>query len=242
MIDMPGRPEDEMADFLGLFAKTCGAVCGHGAIIRSRPALATPPHDVSTLAPSRYANVKLLPRLATFGRQRMSGMMMRLFTRASVLVMTLSVCACAQNKDDINYLIRDPADAFGVGLREIELQGQEHLRMDGLGPGLEIEMVVGRWGDIGASIFMSGQAYKILGDRSVTISDSQTFGQTVANWVRPVETQSFVGETYKQLTTPGDTYNAEWEWEADPWIMRLQVGVRIQFLGLSNMNLSSIGL
>jgi hypothetical protein len=103
------------------------------------------------------------------------------------------------------------ADQFGRNIREISLSGNDSLTLDGIGPGLELEMDAFRWGPLGASLFLDGGAYRILGERSVRFSDTQSYPQLGG--------------------LPPETYTADWSFEADPWIFRAGVGLRLHWLG-----------
>jgi hypothetical protein len=103
----------------------------------------------------------------------------------------------------------------------IELSASRLQRFDGIGPGLEIEMDAFRWGPIGASLFLGGNAYKILGERSVRFSDSITYPNPTAS--------TPYAAPYGEI--PADTYTAEWSFEVDPWLYRAGVGIRFHWLG-----------
>ena len=94
-------------------------------------------------------------------------------------------------------------------LREIRLQGSGSGTFDGIGPGLDIEMDIGRFGPLGTSLFAGARFYYILGEREIAFGDSQPYDD--------------------QLGT--DQTRARWSFEADPWIYRLGLGLRFQWLG-----------
>jgi len=94
--------------------------------------------------------------------------------------------------------------------RLIELRGSDSQWFDGVGPGLEIEMDVHRVGTFGVSLYLDGYAYRVVGDRTVEFSDSQTFTDPLGG---------------------PDTYVANWSFEVDPWIYRAGLGFRIKWLG-----------
>jgi hypothetical protein len=94
-------------------------------------------------------------------------------------------------------------------LRETTLEGSDSQRFNGIGPGLELEMDVYRWGQLGVSLFLGARAYRVLGDRTISFSDSQQYIDELGN----------------------DLAVAEWEVEVDPWMYRGNLGIRFQWLG-----------
>jgi hypothetical protein len=95
-------------------------------------------------------------------------------------------------------------------LRPISLRASDTGEFDGIGPGIDVELDTGRFGPVGSSILVGAAAYGILADRSVDFSS-------------PTVTIS------DQLGT--DQHVAHFGFEADPWIYRLSVGFRLQWLG-----------
>jgi len=94
-------------------------------------------------------------------------------------------------------------------LREAGLSGSDSRYFNGIGPGLEVEMDVGRYGPLGVSLLLGARAYAILGDRTMTFSASQSFDDEIGM----------------------DTATADFETEVNPWIYRANVGLRFQWLG-----------
>jgi hypothetical protein len=88
---------------------------------------------------------------------------------------------------------------------------------NGIGPSLEIEMDVGRFGPLGVSLFLGGAMYRILGDRIVNLSD------TVSTDIERLSPSV--------VSLPADTYTANWSFEADPWMYSAAVGIRFHWLG-----------
>jgi hypothetical protein len=81
---------------------------------------------------------------------------------------------------------------------------------DGIGPALDIEMDTGRFGPIGSSLFAGVRVYNILGNRDVEIaSPVLSFNDPVGN----------------------DQTRARFTFEVDPWVYRVGVGIRFQWLG-----------
>jgi hypothetical protein len=115
-----------------------------------------------------------------------------------------------------------PSEGGGWGseLRTISLKNSRSPTYDGIGPSLELEMDVGQFGPLGVSLFMGGAAYKILGDRSVSFSDSEYF---------PASAPSSPPTPPRGL--PEDTYTANWTFEVQPWLVRGAVGFRLHWYG-----------
>lgn len=102
-----------------------------------------------------------------------------------------------------------PSALCNVFLRETILSTSGSQRFNAIGPGLDVEMDVGQYGPLGVSLFLGGRAYAVLGDRTLSISDTKAFDD--------------------QLGT--DVATGSFEVEVDPWIFRSHVGVRFYFLG-----------
>ena len=100
-------------------------------------------------------------------------------------------------------------------LREIRLEGSDTGTFNGIGPGLDIEMDTGVLGPLGTSIFLGGRAYRVLGDRKVEFDSTESFPNQ----------------------GPGlsaDETRGQWSFEADPWMYRVFVGLRVQWLGFAD--------
>lgn len=100
-------------------------------------------------------------------------------------------------------------------LRAIQLNGNDTGTFNGIGPGLDVEMDTGRLGPLGTSIFLGGRAYRILGDRKVEFEAFQSFPDQ--------------GPGLPMAET-----RARWSFEADPWMYRVLVGLRVQWLGFTD--------
>jgi hypothetical protein len=85
--------------------------------------------------------------------------------------------------------------------RGIVLNGSDSKVFHGIGPGLEIEMDTRRAGPFLLALFVSGQAYRFLGDREMSFSAANEFGET-----------------------------AQWDYEHHSWAYRGGVGMRFRFL------------
>ena len=79
-----------------------------------------------------------------------------------------------------------------------------HVTQDGLGPGLELEIDAGRMGHMGFSVFIGGQAYRLLGSRDTRFTGS--------------------------FTDATSTETATFSVEIDPWLVRGGVGLRVRWL------------
>jgi hypothetical protein len=125
--------------------------------------------------------------------------------------------------DPENPTPNDPTQPpqWGSELRLISLSDKRSPTYDGIGPSLELELDVGRFGPLGASLFMGGAAYRILGDRSISLSDSVSF---------PVGEEG-TSPTDPSRALPEDTYSANWTFEVDPWLYRAVVGFRLHWYG-----------
>jgi hypothetical protein len=88
--------------------------------------------------------------------------------------------------------------------RFIEMQGSGQKTYHGIGPGLEVELDTARAGPFMLTIFVSGAAYKILGDREVSFTDS--------------------------FTDEFGTETAAWSFEKPAWSYRAGVGLRFRWL------------
>ena len=108
-----------------------------------------------------------------------------------------------------------PPDDVLIGpgfVRETILTGSDSRVFNGIGPGLDIEMDAGRYGQVGVSLFLGARAYRVLGERTIEFSSSQSFDDQLGM----------------------DTATATWEVDVNPWVYRTHVGVRFQWLGLPN--------
>lgn len=103
--------------------------------------------------------------------------------------------------------------------RSVSLSDSTTETYNGIGPGLELEMDVGRWGPFQPSLFLGFNAYAVLGDRKVELSDSLTCGPAAP----------CTPTTGDPLGT--DTYDANWSFEVDPWMFRAGLGLRLRWIG-----------
>jgi hypothetical protein len=103
-------------------------------------------------------------------------------------------------------------------LREAILKASDNGVFDGVGPGLDLEMDAGRFGPIGTSLFIGVGGYYIPGDRDIDFGARKTFNPGAPD--------------FDQLGA--DTYTVTWHTRVAPWIYRGSIGVRFQWLGLSD--------
>jgi hypothetical protein len=94
-------------------------------------------------------------------------------------------------------------------LRETVLQASDTKRFDAIGPGLDVEMDVGRYGPLGVSLFLGARAYRVLSDRSFSFNASESFDD--------------------QLGT--DVAKGSFKVEVDSWMYRGNLGIRFEWLG-----------
>jgi hypothetical protein len=91
----------------------------------------------------------------------------------------------------------------------VALSGADSLDVHAVGPALEIEVEAARVKSLGASVFISGGAYRVVSGRNVSFS----------------------------TTGPDDqgsrTYRGNWSAQVNPWIYRANVGMRIKWLGFA---------
>jgi hypothetical protein len=94
-------------------------------------------------------------------------------------------------------------------LRETVLQASDSKRFNGIGPGLDIEMGVGRYGPLGVSLFLGARAYRVLGDRSFSFTTSESFDDQLGM----------------------DVATGTFDVEVAPWMYRGNLGIRFEWLG-----------
>lgn len=97
-------------------------------------------------------------------------------------------------------------------LREVQISVRNSQRLNGIGPGLDLEMDTGQFGPFGVSLFIGGRAYIILDDRKISFEGSQTFNDQIGN----------------------DEVVGRFEIEIDQWMYRAHVGIRFQFIGFQH--------
>ena len=93
---------------------------------------------------------------------------------------------------------------------EVLLTADTSKDVHAVGPALEIEVGAARIKSVAASVFVSGGAYRVLSDRSVSMNAEGT----------------------SNLNT--GIYRAAWSAEIDEWIYGANVGIRIKWLGASS--------
>ena len=99
--------------------------------------------------------------------------------------------------------------------RQTILTAHDTKRFNAIGPGLDVEVDTGHYGPLGTSLFLGGHAYYTLGNREIQITDTQVYPQD-------------------GLPLAGQAVSARWDAEFKPWIFRVGVGLRVQWLGPQN--------
>lgn len=107
--------------------------------------------------------------------------------------------------------------ALGGFLREVRLQAKGRKTFDAIGGGLDLEMDTWRWGPLGTALFASARIYQVLGDRTIELeAPSQSFND-VLGMARATGRFSYA---------------------VDPWMYRVGLGLRFQWLGSSGADTS----
>ncbi len=118
-----------------------------------------------------------------------------------------------------------PNPGFVGFQRDVILSSQESQYFNGLGPGLELEMIVGRFGPIASSLFLDAHAYNILGNRKISMTSSASFPRSPDGTGHPPTNPTAPG------TLPPADLSGAWTFEVDPWMFRAGGGIRFQWLG-----------
>jgi len=93
--------------------------------------------------------------------------------------------------------------------REVNLSASTSERFYSVGPGFDLEIGTGRFGQLGSVIYIGMRAYKVFGDRTIEMFDSETYDDQIGQ----------------------DEAFAQWRVEYDSWVYRANVGVRFEWLG-----------
>lgn len=102
------------------------------------------------------------------------------------------------------------ANVFSPFVREVNLLKTVSQSFNGIGPGIDLELEAGRFGPIGVNVFAGGAAYRVIDDRDVAWS------------------------AVRELTgndLPDDTATANFTYKVSPWMYRVGLGIRFQWLG-----------
>jgi hypothetical protein len=102
---------------------------------------------------------------------------------------------------------------FSPLLRVVDLQKSVSQSYNAIGPGLDLELEAFRAGPLGVNVFAGGAAYRVIGDRKIAWSVVETIEQQSA--------EDF----------PDDTYTARFSYKVSPWMYRIGLGIRFQWLG-----------
>jgi hypothetical protein len=103
----------------------------------------------------------------------------------------------------------DPNNVIPGVLRETRLEGQDNKRLNALGPGMDVEMDVGRFGQVGTALFAGARLYRVLGGRKIRFGAEETYDDDVGN----------------------DTARARFGVKVNEWMYRGHLGIRFQWLG-----------
>jgi hypothetical protein len=101
------------------------------------------------------------------------------------------------------------APFYGSNLRLVEIEGRGSGFFNAVGPGLEVELELGKRGSFRPVMFLSGFAYRTVGDDSIVFASQTTV-------------DDLLGEA---------TYGARWIFTADPWTYRAGLGFRLRWVG-----------
>jgi hypothetical protein len=129
----------------------------------------------------------------------------------------------------------------------IQLAAQDELVVDGLGPGLELEMDTWQVGPVMLSLYLSGQAYRVLGNTvltaqgDITTECGATDGSNLALLCQQTNDWDllFLGTQFSRQRFPTDTALSglgvndvfgDFGFEIDPWY--LQAGIGLRFRGV----------
>jgi hypothetical protein len=117
-------------------------------------------------------------------------------------------------KDDVNGT-SGGFSTWGPNLRTIDLSDSTTRSINGIGPGLEVELESGQFGPVAAAMFLGVNVYKILGDRTTDLDDQVSFADGTTG-----------GDGLE-----ADTYRAKWHHKVDPWMYRVKMGIRFHYMG-----------
>jgi hypothetical protein len=95
--------------------------------------------------------------------------------------------------------------------RIITLKNHDSLWLDGIGPGLELEMDTGRFGPYRVALFAGAGGYYFFGDRSLSFEAQSTIGPDPAG--------------------AAVDYHARFSFRANPWLYRAGIGLRFAWVG-----------
>jgi hypothetical protein len=129
------------------------------------------------------------------------------------------------DKDDVTPF-DDALNPFGPNLRTVELQAHGADFYNGVGPGLEIELVTGRFGWVRPSVYISGGAYRLVDNEPLVL---RAFERTPA--LPPILPPPTNPPLWLSSGLPATDYAAEWTVTVDDWTYRAGVGLRIMWLG-----------
>lgn len=156
--------------------------------------------------------------------------------RYQVDIETVMIAAIKDDPvNDVNAM------SYGPGIREVSFSGSASGTYDSVGPGLELEMEAGRFGPLGVSLFMNGDAYWVLGERRVQLSNRldcpafdpykptagcstgllEALDTNLPNVLKPIP----------EANIGADTYTARFTFGVSPVVYRGGLGIRFHWLG-----------
>ena len=103
----------------------------------------------------------------------------------------------------------------GAFTRIITLKARDSMWVDGLGPGLDVEMETGRFGPYTVALFFGAGGYYLLGDRSLAFEAKRT--------IPPSGTTDGLGDPVG--------YHADFAFRLSPWLYRMGIGLRLSWVG-----------
>lgn len=104
-------------------------------------------------------------------------------------------------------------------VREVTLQAGKTRSFHAVGPGVEIELDMGRKGPVWPSLYLEGHGYRVISDRTTRFRDEESLSGCLD--------ATFFCD---QLLPPA-TYEANWKVEQKAWIYRAGVGFRFRWVG-----------
>ena len=115
----------------------------------------------------------------------------------------------AYKNDPVTFQIREPL--YGDYVRAVEVVGRGSGFFNAIGPGFELEMELGRRGELRPVIYAAGFAYHTVGENSITYQGSSGV-----------------------ITDPlgSASYLATYTFEVADWSYRAAIGFRLRWLGL----------
>jgi len=109
---------------------------------------------------------------------------------------------------DVDGVVSPGDQAF---TRIVTLKERDDMWLDGVGPGLDLEMETGRFGPYTVALFFGAAGYYWTGDRSVEFDTRKTIGP------------DDLGDAVD--------YHGDWSFRVSPWMYRAGIGLRLSWVG-----------